>query len=375
MVLTLVILVTLIGFAALTVDVGALYNTRADLQNAADAAALAGGSALAGDAMLRVRQGNSSSSVSAEAGALILERAQASGLLNYSFASSGTVIPSGDIVSGWIDLSSSTSPIDPSRPFSQHNAVQVYVRRTQGSANGPVDFFFASIFGMSEGDVTASAVAAFDDRVSGYDTGAGGGDLLPFTVDVTEYNNQVAAGNDIYDYDAGAGNVLSGGDSMPEVNIYPAKLAPGNFGLLNIGVGNQGTPALADHIENGVPPEHVENEIGTSELTFYNDDGQATTYNITGNPGLKASLERAIKTRIGDIVAIPVHDQVTGNGANTVYRITGIRFVRVMNVKLQGSSQSRGLWLQPVSYSGAGVVTSTGAPSSGGAAGKLVLAR
>ncbi|MDO8629496.1 MAG: pilus assembly protein TadG-related protein, partial [Phycisphaerales bacterium] len=105
-VLTLVMLVVLIGFASLTLDVGALYNTRADLQDAADAAALAGGSALAGDAMLRVRQGNSSSSVSAEAGALILERAEAVGLLNYSFASSGTVIPPGDIVSGWIDLTS-----------------------------------------------------------------------------------------------------------------------------------------------------------------------------------------------------------------------------------------------------------------------------
>jgi hypothetical protein len=374
-VLTLVTLVVLIGFAALTLDVGALYNTRADLQNAADAAALAGGSALAGDAMLRVRQGSNSSSVTAEAGALILERAESAGLLNYSFASSGTVIPPGDIVSGWIDLSSSTSSIDPSRPFSRHNAVHVYVRRMQGSANGPVDFFFASIFGKSEGDVTASAVAAFDDRVSGYDTGAGGGDLWPFTINLIDYDNQVAAGNDIYDYDAGAGNVLSGGDGMPEVNIYPANLAPGNFGLLNIGVGNQGTPALADHIENGVPPEHVENEIGTSELTFYDDDGYATTYNITGNPGLKASLESAIQTRIGDVVGILVHDQVSGSGANTVYRITGIRFARVMNVKLQGSSKSRRLWLQPVSYSGAGVVTSTGAPSSGGAAGKLVLVR
>lgn len=373
-VLTLVTLVTLIGFAALTLDVGALYNTRADLQNAADAAALAGGSALAGDAMLRVRQGSNSPSVAAEAGALIPQRAEAAGLQNTSFASSGTVIAPSDIVSGWIDLNSSTSPVDPSRPFSQHNAVQVYVRRTNGSANGPVDFFFASIFGKSEGEVTASAVAAFDDRVSGYDTGAGGGDLWPFTVNETYYNDQVAAGNDNYDYE-GDDDILSGGDGMPEVNIYPANLAPGNFGLLNIGVGNEGTPELADHIENGVPPEHVENEIGTSELTFYDNDGNGTTYNITGDPGLKASLESAIQTRIGDVVGILVHDQVSGSGANTVYRITGIRFVRVMNVKLQGSSQSRGLWLQPVSYSGAGVVTSAGAPSSGGTAGKMVLVR
>ena len=45
-VFALVMLVVLIGFASLTLDVGAMYNTRADLQNAADAAAMAGAAAL-----------------------------------------------------------------------------------------------------------------------------------------------------------------------------------------------------------------------------------------------------------------------------------------------------------------------------------------
>ncbi len=375
LVLTVVALVTILGFAALTIDVGTLYNTRTDLQNAADAAALAGASALASDAMLRLRQGSNSSSASAEVSGLIQDRAACTGLLNGSFAASGTVVDPGDIVSGWIDLNSGTSTIDPSGPISAYNAVRVLVRRTDDSTNGPVNFFFASIFGKHEGEVTASAVAAYDDRVSGYDPGAEGADLWPFTVSLANYVAQVAAGVDLYTYDGDADSVLSGGDNMPEVNIYPTDPAPGNFGLLNIGVGNQGTPALQDHIENGVPPEHLENEIGTSELIFYDSDGQAITYNITGDPGLKASLEKAIQERIGDVVAIPVHDQVTGSGANAVYRIIGVRFVRVMDVKLQGSSNSRGLWLQPVSYAGAGVITSAGAPSSDGNAGKIMLVR
>ena len=374
-VLTVVTLVVLLGFAALTIDVGAMYNTRTDLQNAADSAALAGASGLASDAMLRMRQGSNTSAATAEVSGLIQERAEWTGQFNHSFAVTGTIVAPSDIVSGWIDLTSGTSAIDPSSPMSTHNAAQVYVRRTNDSANGPVNFFFASIFGKHEGGVTASAVAAYDDRLSGFDPGAGGADLWPFTVSLTYYNTQVAAGSDLYTYDVDVDSVQSGGDNMPEVNIYPTNLAPGNFGLLNIGVGNQGTPALQDHIENGVPPEHVENEIGTSELTFYDSDGQPETYNITGNPGLKASLEKAIQERIGDIVAIPVHDQVTGNGANSVYRIIEIRFARVMDVKLQGSSKSQGLWLQPVSYSGAGVIISAGAPSSGGAAGKIVLVR
>ena len=47
----------LIGFAALTIDVGAMYSVRNDLQISADAAALAAASAYAGDEMIQI-QGN-----------------------------------------------------------------------------------------------------------------------------------------------------------------------------------------------------------------------------------------------------------------------------------------------------------------------------
>ena len=40
-----VLLTVLLGFVALTVDVGLMYNTKAELQAAADAAALAGAAA------------------------------------------------------------------------------------------------------------------------------------------------------------------------------------------------------------------------------------------------------------------------------------------------------------------------------------------
>ena len=45
----------IVGFAALTIDLGILYSTKADLQNAADAAALAGVSAYTTDAMWALR--------------------------------------------------------------------------------------------------------------------------------------------------------------------------------------------------------------------------------------------------------------------------------------------------------------------------------
>ena len=373
MVFTLVMIFVLLGFASLTLDVGALYGVRGDLQNAADAAALSGASMFASDAMAKVRE-NSSVSFG-EVSSAIFDRAQAVALRDASFGASGTVLAQSEVATGWINLASSTSAIDTGKPASQFNAVHVLARRSHASANGPVQFFFASIFGKSDGEVSASATAAYDDRVSGYDPGAGGADLLPFTMNLTEYNNQVAAGSDTYDYDSGTDNVYSGKDGVPEVKMYPNNLAPGNFGLVNIGNSNYGTPNQVEDIENGVAPADLVKEIGTEQLTFYDGNGKAVTYSIRGDPGLTASLESSIKTRIGDVVAIAVHDVVTGNGANTKYRVVGIRFARVMGVKLQGSSSGRGLWVQPVSYNGPGVIVNPNAPSSGGVAGRIVLVR
>lgn len=372
-VFTIVIMVVLIGFASLTIDVGALYGVRGDLQNAADAAALSGASMLASDAMVKVRTNTKASF--GEVSSTIFDRAYDVGLRHTSFGASGTVLTQSEVVPGWIDLVSSTSAIDTGKPASTFNAVHVLARRTHANANGSVQFFFASIFGKSEGEVSASATAAYDDRVSGYDPGAGGADLWPFTMHLTAYNTQVAAGSDTYDYDSNTDNVTSGSDGVPEANMYPANLAPGNFGMLNIGNNNNGTPSQKEDIEDGVSAQDVENAIGTEQLTFYDDDGDAVTYSIKGNPGLTASLENSINSRIDDVVAILVHDVVTGNGNNTKYRIVGIRFVRVMGVKLQGNSSGRGLWVQPVSYAGSGVIVAPGAPGSDGAAGRFVLVR
>jgi hypothetical protein len=86
---------------------------------------------------------------------------------------------------------------------------------------------------------------------------------------------------------------------------------------------------------------------------------------------MKASLESSIVKRIGDIVAVPIHDQVTGSGANTTYRIVGVRFARLMSVSLK--SGTKYVWMQPTTYVGSGVLTHASAPSSGGTAGMCVL--
>ena len=259
-VVVLVTLPVIIGFGALAVDVGVLYGTRADLQDAADAAALAGVSALTTPDMMQVRMETAEfRTVRHQA----REKVHSIAYLNESFGRRHTTVEPKDIGVGWIDLYSATSPLQRHVAPGSNNAVQVIVRRTEGSPNGPVELMFAPIFGKHFSNVAASAVAAFDDRVSGYDTSAPGGGILPFTMHVDDYTRQLTEGGDDYAYDPSSESVAPGPDGTREVNVYPGGEAPGNFGLLNIGTPNQGLPALADQIENGVPPEDFELEIGS----------------------------------------------------------------------------------------------------------------
>ncbi len=375
-VFAMVMMVVLIGFAALTIDVGVLYNTRADLQNAADAAALAGAAAYASPAMIQVRLGNSPSQNLQIVLALAGNQAMHAASKNTSFAGEGVILDADDLRTGWIDVTSATSPLDPSPLPADYNAVQVVARRSKESSNGPVQFYFAPIFGKHTTSVSASAVAVYDDHFAAYDVAIpGAADVWPFTISTTQYDAWVTGSTDGYSYDPDSDQVSTGPDGEVELRLYPDKLAPGNYGLLNIGTPNQGKTALSDQITSGVSSDDLEVEIGSPELTFYDDDGDPVGYTISGNPGLKSTLEADIKSRIGDVVAFFVHDNVMESGSNVQYHVTGIRFARVMYVLLQGSSPKRGLWMQPVSYNGPGIITIPGAPSSDGNAGKIMLVR
>jgi len=374
-VFVMVMMVVLIGFATITVDVGVLYNTRADLQNAADAAALAGVSAYATPEMLQVRLGKNVS----ENLSYVLNRAERTARMtarrNASFNGKGTILEEGEVRTGWIDAKSATSPFDPNPDPADYNAVYVHTQRSGESVNGPVKFFFGMIFGKHLSSVSASAVAVYDDHFSGYEVSDPySASVWPFTISEEQYDNWITTAKDGFTWDMDNAQVVPGPDGEVEVQLYPDELAPGNYGLLNIGTENQSTTALGDQITGGVSASDLELEIGTSALTFFDDNGNPVNYEITGNPGLKAALEADIEDRLGDVVAFFVHDNVEYSGTNVIYHITGIRFARVMDVMLQGTSSERGLWMQPVVYIGPGVITDPGAPSSDGV-GRISLVR
>jgi len=376
-----VVLIVLIGFAALTVDVGTLYNTRADLQRTADAAALAGASAYITDEMMQVRMGTEDASLLDYVTGLATTRVTNFASINPTFGQTSTSVDFGDIVTGWINVHSGTEPIVPNPAAADYNAVYVMVRREAGEGNGPVTLFFSPIFGKMFGESTASAVAVFDDRVSGFTPGIpGDANLLPFTIREEAYFRERAEGGDQYSWNGNS--VDSSPDGIREVRLYPYPLSgseyyegDGNFGTLNIGTGNQGVDAETVQILNGVTQEDVEMEIGTPTPTFYSDTGEPITYEITGSPGLEAALKDTIRLVVGDIVGFFLHSDVVLSGSNAIYTITEIRFGRVMDIRLTGAPHQRGFFVQPVSYNGGGVHIDPDAPSTNGEVGRLVLAR
>ena len=132
-VFVIVTMAVLIGFGALAVDVGHMYNTRAQLQDAADAAAHAGAGLLPNAGAARVATHK---------------------FARINFPDSGTVLAEVDLDVGNWDVELGVFAPN-GLPF---NAVRVTTRRSQANGN-PLGLFFASIFGIHQTNVSASATA------------------------------------------------------------------------------------------------------------------------------------------------------------------------------------------------------------------------
>lgn len=145
--LVVVLIPVLLGFAVLTIDVGVLFNTRADLQNAADAGALAATVILADD--------RSDAGV-AKARAAAIEVIQRHATLGGRPLN----IDPADLVFGKVELDQIANQYKFTPTEVLPNGVHIDIIKSAGSANGAIPLFFASIFGRKTSDVTASATAA-----------------------------------------------------------------------------------------------------------------------------------------------------------------------------------------------------------------------
>ena len=100
--------------------------------------------------------------------------------------------------------------------------------------------------------------------------------------------------------------------------------APGNFGMLDFNGGSNPTTEMQDWILNG-----------------YDDPvSAAPPVLIAGDPGfnVNAAVTETDAMMALDEIALPVFDQVTGNGANSSFRIVGFVTVAGCRYKINNKS-------------------------------------
>ncbi|HEX2768652.1 MAG TPA: pilus assembly protein TadG-related protein, partial [Geobacteraceae bacterium] len=159
----------LVGCLGLAIDLGHMYVVRGELQNAADATALAGAWALYRD------HRNPDA-----APALDFSRAQmrATNIINKN-KSDGVSLADGTIETRCWDLTHKhLEPCDTPPTSHQVPAVVVTISRSAGNNGGPVPTFFAKVFGSNQTPVSSKTAVA----VSGFPGSVPGGALFPMAI-------------------------------------------------------------------------------------------------------------------------------------------------------------------------------------------------
>jgi len=353
------LVVVLCIVAALAVDVGYVLVARNQLQNAADAAALAAADQLLDDRKLQGGGGlddvldEARAAADQYAGANLVLQSPPTLDLNYDNDADGDVQLGRLAEDGQLVLVGS----------GQHfNAVQVRAQRTQ-TRNGQVPLFFARILGFSGTDVVTTATAAFSDGVVGFRPNAetGHATLIPFSIHQDDWLALLAgSGLDDWSYDPDTRQVESGADDVRELTLFPGdEYAPGNFGALRIGPEGYGNSELETQIRQGVSPADLACYGGELRL-----DPDTLTLTLTGDTGLTTGHAEAAQEIIGKPVSMPIHNQIVGVGVNATYTIVGFAGVRIVAVNATGSDKQ--IRIQP-----AIVVDDAAVTGSGGVGGHI----
>ena len=302
-------LFVLMSLFTLSVDLGHIFVTRAELQNAADSGALA--------AVVEIRNGVTSARQKA------ISFAEAHVVTNQYIE-----IQDSDVVFGHYDLSNFTFQAN-ALPT---NAVEVNARKTEGAPSGPLELFFARLFDQDTSNVRAISRAVLDPRVIGV---RGKNRLLPYSV-----INFVVDADLNGNYDIGT-----------TINIHPRNDAPGNFGFLDLDGGSNDVVELRDYIENGYDKDFTIPPGGSVE--------------VSGSTGIEGnSLLNSFKAIEGEEVFLPVHNWVIGEGDNAIFNVISLLAVKVKKVKLTGDSHTRYIRVEIINFASSVLAVDPAAPEN-----------
>ncbi len=356
-VLSAILMVIIMAFAAFACDVGYLCVIRTELQRSADAAALAAVWELAdedgpGDSPTSDEVADRARQVAVEYAALNLVGCQAPGLTE------------DDVEVGYIaDLSDPDSPMVAYDDEHLPNAVRVRVQRSS-IINGEVPLFFARVLGYDQTAVEATSTAALRCEIKGFETPNNFNlGIMPIALDVESWDAMMAGqGSDSYGYSAEDSSVSQSSDGVLEINLYPGDTgSAGNRGTVDIGGANNSTSDISRQIIEGISADDMialQETGGTLELDLNSE------LVLQGDTGLSAEIKDELESIVGQTRIIPLYSNVQDPGNNALYTITRFVGVRIMYVNLTGSLQNKKVLVQPCAIVASGSIPSTGGKTS-----------
>jgi hypothetical protein len=348
----------MIGMLAFSIDIGYAVAVRAELQNAVDSASLAPAQRLQEPFVLftspHANNGTAYpmaiySTVTTDTSATTSPIPTA---LKYSSANKAggvsVAAPTSDVSFSYYE--GGTSPfLDASYPANFPNSVNMIARR-DGTSNGSLGLFFSPIFGMSSIGLSSKATATiYGGDVSSLQVIPGvNAHILPVAYDVNFWINYAKPGTPVTGQSPD-GNTYLGPNGQPQLKVYPDfKDAPGAFGLLDVGVPANNSPAFRSWIDSGETPNDIKYLLTNNLLPV--------TLNATKQwkcgPGLTSTLLANFQSVQGVPNLLPLFKPVvaynpaspgtyqpaTGNGQNTTFAICGFVGVNVSQADGTGNA-------------------------------------
>ncbi len=357
-----VTLTAVMGFTALAVDVGFMTQTKAQMQAAADGAALS--------AALEMREGwGSGKRLTAgqvdEAGRDAAEAVATKYRLGEQAAA--YLDTARDVRFGQRTQTAQGAWVE-TWGASPYNMVEVTIHRDQPlagdkatRADQELPLFFARALGNKSAALNAKATAMISPG-NGFFIPPGSGltcPLLPLAIDEITWNNLIdnGVGSDNYRYNCDV-TVVSGSDGIKEVSLFPdshSSLPSGNRGTIDFGSSNNSTADLSRQIRYGCNENDLSYFGGTIQIP------STGLLAVNGDTGLSAGIKNDLAAIIGQPRAIPVFRSVSGPGNNATYQLCKFVGIRVMYVKLTGSPSGKQVIVQPAPVFDGTIVGTPGA--------------
>jgi Flp pilus assembly protein TadG len=386
-------MIPVMGMCAFSIDAGYIVLVQTDLQNAADAAALAGAEQLQDLYAIYTSPGANQSAVLTTATTNVAPTGTypnttgnnpyvpgspkwtAENIAHQNKAGGVQItVPDADVTFGYVDQNGNSLPLGANFP----NTITVVTRRDT-TANNPIDLFFGPIYNKSQQSLTATATATiYAGDVSSLKVIPGvDAHVLPIAYDYQMWHafadlnsptvGQSPDGTIHYDTDTGADSL---GNGRPQLMVYPYYTTPkgnnssGSFGLVDVGPPQNNAPAFKNWIETGETPNDIkyllDNNLMPVSLDTSNGEPGPKDWKV--GPGLKGTLVSDFQAIIGEPAAIPLFKPVTGwdlnasgqtyqaagggNGQSATYQIVGFAAVTVSEAIGNGNNNMT-IYLQP----------------------------